>query len=158
MKRNNTKLTTVGGCFQQTHNHPSACTERFLKLYEAGLFKEKGIFYPNQCIRVKLPITEACFSDVQFSCNDPHTLLLHINYDNHNHGRWAGCSLLSGCWWQQIQSPGAMGKQSQSHPSFCRQRRATLNLWCVPHPTPFQTLSTVKVNFMFCAICLGSLN
>lgn len=39
MKRNNTKQTALRGSFSAVHNHQSACTERFLKLYEAGLFK-----------------------------------------------------------------------------------------------------------------------
>lgn len=72
---------------QEAHNHQFIHVEIFLKLYYTGLLNLKSIFYPNQCIKVKLSITKACFSAVQFSCNDPHTLHLHINYDNHNHGR-----------------------------------------------------------------------
>lgn len=72
---------------QEAHEHQFIHVEILLKLYQAGLLNLKGIFYLNQRIKVKLSITKACFSAVQFSCNDPHTLHLHINYDNCNRGR-----------------------------------------------------------------------
>lgn len=87
MELNNSKQTARMNVFQEAHKHQFIHVEILVKLYQAGLLNLKGIFYPNQCIKVKLSITKACFSAVQFSCNDPHTLHLHINYDNHNHGR-----------------------------------------------------------------------
>lgn len=87
MELNNSKQTARMTVLQEDHKHQFIHTEILPKLYQAGLLILKSIFYPNQCKEVKLSITKACFSAVQFSCNDPHTLHLHINYDNRNHGR-----------------------------------------------------------------------